>query len=204
MDEKKYQGIIKKTGTDYSIDLLSIGGSAVPWIGGPMGVILSNISSERKYKRIYDVLAGVISDLNGFKSEASEQYVKTDEFEELAEKTLKKVAEERNSEKRDLFRKFLIKAIKFPSIDYNEQMRFIRILEEIQIDQLKILKILFEENHGAQLPSLLHRLPDMTREQVRDLIMHLNSLCITEISTKDGSIAVTEFGRRFVEYIICQ
>ena len=100
--------------TEIAIDLASFVSSAVPSIGGPISNVLSGVSFGRKISRVREVLEGVAGELNNFKSEVSEKYVKTDEFEELLEKTLRKVAEERNEQKRVILRKFIIEAIKTP------------------------------------------------------------------------------------------
>jgi len=69
--------------------------------------------------------------LKDFKSEASEQYVKTEDFEELLENALRKASEERYEEKRRIFANFLIGAIESPGESYDEQIRFLRVLEEL-------------------------------------------------------------------------
>lgn len=211
MNKTRLKELKKQSKTEMVTDLLSIGSSAIIWVGGPISGVLSKITANRKFKRIYDVIEEVVLDLDGFKSEASENYVKTEEFEELTEKILIKTAEERNQKKRELFRRFLLKTIKSPSTDYAEQIRYLRIIEEMQIDHLKIIKTLIEKsnlegekNQGVQLPALLSNLPEMKREQARDLIIHLNNLCVTEITSKDSAVIFTEFGRRFVKYLLDQ
>jgi len=49
-------------------------------------------------------MAGMIKDIQ---SDLAKEYVKTDEFQELLEKTLRQAAEERSEEKRRAYSKFL-------------------------------------------------------------------------------------------------
>jgi len=79
----------------------------------------------------------------------------------------------------------------------------------MQIDHLRIIKSLIEKPQegpdgvkGLQFPSLLAILEDMDRDVARDLIIHLNSLCVTELMTKGDMIIFTPFGKRFIKYII--
>jgi hypothetical protein len=51
--------------------------------------VLGGISSHRKLTRVREVLQGFAEDLRSFKSDVSEEYVKTEDFEELLEETLR-------------------------------------------------------------------------------------------------------------------
>lgn len=82
------------TPAETALDLLSAVVSLVPWLGGPISGLLSGYSNQRKLKRLRDVLGGVANDLRNFSSKASEDYVKTEEFEDLLEQTLRRVADE--------------------------------------------------------------------------------------------------------------
>jgi hypothetical protein len=66
--------------------------------------VIGGISGGRKEQRILEVVQGVSDDLSDFKSQVAEEYVKTEDFEELLENTLRRVAQERSAEKRRLYR----------------------------------------------------------------------------------------------------
>jgi hypothetical protein len=178
-------------------------------LGGPISNIFSSVSTNRKFARVKELIYGLSKDLEGFKSKVSEEYIQTEEFEELLEQTLVKSANEKNEKKRHLFRKFLETSIKNPSSNYDEQVRFLRVIGDMQIDQLRIIKSLLEKPQegpdgvkGLQFPSLLAILEGMDRDVARDLIIHLNSLCVTELMAKGDMIVFTPFGKRFIKYII--
>ena len=96
--------------------------SLVPsWLGAPISNVLGGLSVGRKINRVSEVIQGLSEDLRDFKSEASQTYVKTEEFEELLENVLRKAAEERIDEKRRLLREFLVSGIKHPGRTYDEQ-----------------------------------------------------------------------------------
>jgi hypothetical protein len=105
------------SGVETALDVASFVSSAIPWVGGPISNVLSGAAFGRRLGRVREVLVDLTRDLHGFKSEASEAYVKTEEFEELLERTLRQAADERSEEKRRIYRQFLdsIKVYGVPS-----------------------------------------------------------------------------------------
>ena len=80
--------VLSNSGTEKALDVASFVSSAVPWVGGPISNVLSGVSYGRKLSRVKEVLYGLAEDLRDFKSEVSHVYVKTEDFEELLERTL--------------------------------------------------------------------------------------------------------------------
>lgn len=209
MSDNKFLTNPSKTKIETALDIASFVTSAVPWIGGPVSNVLSGISVGRKISRVHKILEDIVSNLKEFKSEASESYVETEEFEELLTQSLNRVANERSEEKRALYCDFLTDAIKFPRESYDEQMRFLRALEEIQVCHIKLLRALVKNPQqnskglrGLQFPSLRFQLSDMSNDRVRDLVFHLNSLCITYIHEEGQMLTLTPFGKRFIRFIV--
>lgn len=217
MSEKK-EIAVSDSRVETALDVASFVSSAVPWIGGPVSNVLSGVSYGRKIARVKEVLFGLAEDLRNFKSEASEGYVKTEDFEELLERTLRQAADERNEEKRRIYRAFLMNAIKSPGEPYDEQVRFLRVFEELQADHIWILKACMETPAqvqgmtGSQGATLSRRLPDIPRDRIENLVTQMNDLRITSLTgmrtmmtargAEDLRKAVTPFGERFVRYLL--
>lgn len=102
--------------------------------------------------------------------------------------------------------------------DYDERMRFLNCLEDIQLNELRVLRVLMEkepyhlESHikslrnenlfGIQRPVLPGLLPEMNSVDVDESVNRLNSLCIT-MEIKGGSeLILTPFGTRLVNFIL--
>jgi len=218
MSDKKNEIVSGRTKAETALDIASIISSAVPWIGGPVSNVLSGVSFGRKFNRVREVLQGLATDLQDFKSQVSEEYVKTEEFEELLEKTLRIVAEERNEEKRRIFRTFLTEAVKSPGDSYNEQLRFLRTLEELQSEHICVIRALMENPQetdalfGSPGQTLSRRLPNIPIERIEDLVSQLNNLLITNQinmhttmtsrGAEDLRHYITPYGQRFVNFII--
>jgi len=210
--------IPRKAPGDAPLDIAAVVTSAVPYLGGPVSAVLSGISAGRKYERVREVLNGVAQDLKDFKSKASEEYVKTEDFQELFEKTLHQAAEERSEEKRQIYRAFLTDAIASPGEPYDEQIRFLKTLDELQPDHLRIIKALSQPPEGGSgmsgSPSntLSQRLPDIPHERIADLVQQLNDLRViglTSLNTmmtfhgaQDLRHSIQPYGRRLLAFIV--
>jgi hypothetical protein len=190
---------------------------AMPLLGGPVSAVLSGISFGRKIERVRDALLQLGTELDTFKAEASEQYVRTEEFEELLEKALRRIADERNEEKRRLYGLFLINAIKQPGDGYDEQLRFLRTLEDLQPDHVRVLRALMQSPSpdpgmiGSPSQTLGRRLPGIAADQIADLISQLNDARVTNLQSlkttmtgrgaEDLRHCLTPFGQRFLLYL---
>ena len=222
MDEnsapEENQLLARSTRPENFLDLAAIVTSAVPWMGGPVSAVLNGMSLNRKFDRVKEVVNGITEDLRDFKSEASEKYVKTEEFEELLEKTLLKSAEERNEQKRKFYRAFLTHEIKAPGKPYDEQLRYLRTLEDVQPDHLRVLKAIGAEpkkgNHdfGSPGATLQERLPDLSDDRIRLLVSELNDLHLSNLTSLNGMMTyngaqdlrhnITSYGKSFIDFIL--
>jgi len=205
----------KETITDIAVVVASV----VPWIGGPVSAVLAGISLNRKIDRIREVLTDMANQIKDVKSEATEKYVQTEDFQDLLEKTLRLAADERVEEKRKAYAAFLANDIRSPGQSYDEKFRILRTLEEIQMDHVSVLKALLQEpdygsitsNIGSVRQTLEKRSPGIAGDKIKDLIEQLadmkltNSIGLTIMITARGAEElqqlVTPYGRRFIEFI---
>lgn len=216
--EEKPRHLPAKVKDDIALDVSAVLVSAVPWLGGPVSSILSGISVQRKVGRVKEALDALAEELRNFKSEASEQYVKTEEFEELFRHTLKLVAEEIGQEKRRLYRTFLSGVIREPEEPYDEKRRHLRTLEDLQGDHLQLLRAILQEPEmdrgtmGSPIGTLQKRLGGVTSERIRELVEGLDRMGVTKLSgnlatmmTGHGAAdlrgALTPYGKRLMSYI---
>ena len=211
------KSLVKFEDKEKILDIASFVSSAVPWIGGPVSNVLGGISTGRKIQRVNDLLHEFSDDLRDFKSEVSEEYVKTEDFEDLLEQTLRRTSEERNEEKRNILKSFLVDAVKSPGEHYDDQLRFLNLLENIYGDHIRILQALMEtpaQNPGmmgSPSQTLSERLPDMNVNRINELIQQLNDLRVTNLQSlntmmtgsgaQDLRHSVAPLGKRFIQYL---
>lgn len=217
MEEDRRADLVSATKTERALDVAATVMSVVPWLGGPVGQVLSGMSIGRKMERVAEVLDELAQDLKAFRAEASESYVRSDEFKELLERTLRQVADERDDEKRRIYRLFLKGAIQTPGGSYDEHARFLRALEAVQADHLRVVRAVLEEPEasiggvGSPIQTLCRRLPGLSRETIIELVGQLNDMRITNLtslttmmtahSATDLRNGLTALGRRFVAFL---
>lgn len=201
-----------------ALDVAAFVLNAVPWLGGSIAGVLSGIGTDRKINRVNEVLIGLVEKLRDFESAASKEYVKTEEFEELLEQTLRQVAGERHDDKRRIYRDFLIGTIVSPGEPYDKQKRFLRTMEELQPDHLRVLKAMSQAPKpvdglmGSPSATLRARLTDFGESQIEERIQQLNDFRVTQMTSlkvmmtrqgpEDLTHAITPYGMRFVRYLV--
>lgn len=218
MTKKDTTSLIRFDDREKILDIASFVTSAVPWIGGPVSNVLGGISTGRKIQRVHDLLLDFSEDLKDFKSEVSEEYVKTEDFEDLLEQTLRRTSEERNEEKRKALKSFLVEAVKNPGEQYDDQLRFLKIMEDIYTDHIRVIKACMvapDQSRGGLSGSpsqtLRKRIPDMSDDRITDLVQQLNDLRITNLQglktmmtasgAQDLRSSLTPLGKKFVRYL---
>ena len=205
------------TPAETALDATAAVSSIVPWIGGPVSNVLSGMSLGRKLGRVREVLEDLANDLKEVESDVSKNYVKTEEFEDLLEQTLKRVGEERSAEKRQLYKDFLTGTIESPGEPYDEQLRLLRTIDQIAPDHIGLIKALLRSPDpdpgmmGSPIQTLRERLPGIDEARIEELVSQLNDLRITNLSSLKvmmtghgaGNLqhSFTDYGRRVLRYI---
>jgi hypothetical protein len=188
-----------KRASDALLDVSAIGANLLPYIGGALSTVLSGISGERKLDRMRQLLVGLAQDLGTFKSEAAEKYCKTDEFAELFEKTMRQASEERSEQKRLLLRGFLLESIRVPCRNYDERVRLLKLIGDVQPDHILIIKAVAQEPDpnppgwaGSIGDTLARRIPGMTRDRIVAQLSELRDLRILTLA--DPNMMMTPHG----------
>lgn len=200
-----------------AIDVAAFATSAIPYVGGPISNVISGVGTVRRINRVREVVEQLAKDLAGFKSDVTEKYVKTEEFEELLERTLRQASDERNEGKRRMYAAFLADDIKAPGPSYDEKVRFLRTLEELQPDHLRILKALSAPPDadpgtiGSPSQTLAKRLPGVPDAHITELVAQLNGMRVTNLQSlkvmmtghgaADLRHSITGYGQRFLKYV---
>lgn len=209
---------IKSPAADVSIAVGSALISAVPWLGGPVSNVLTGYSQTRKLNRVREVLDGLADELRNFESDVAREYVRTEDFEDLLEQTLRRAADERNSSVRQLYLRFLRHVITRPGDEYEAQLDVLRILERLRSEHIEILKALRQEPSpdahkkvaGSPIQTL-HERTRLERSEIKKAVSLLNDLRLTDLQslhvlmTGSGSESLqhglTELGNRVLAYL---
>lgn len=186
---------------------------------GVIGYAIGSFGAERKMQRIISFVNEVQERVTQIDSQISADYVRSDEFAELTEQVLEEVASERNEEKRQLYAAFLADVTASPSAQpYDERIKFIRVLSELQGDHLRILKAYMQPPNystnvvvGSIRQTLEERLPGMRTKHIEELVRELGDMRIldsggigtmmTGRGAQELQNRITPLGQRFTKYL---
>src|SRR6266540_2351491 len=105
-EEQRSEGLAVDPRAEWA-DALAFYGTLIPVFGGAVSNVLNGWSRERRMKRAKDVLDDLFSRVQEVGGRLDEGYVRSDEFDDLLDRTLRQVAAERHQEKRRLYAAFL-------------------------------------------------------------------------------------------------
>lgn len=209
------------TKSEEALELSATISSLAPWIGGSISSVLSGMSVKRKMSRINDCLKAIASHVESVHDKVTEELVKTEDFEDLLEQTLKRVAEERNEEKRKLFAAFLLNNIGKPNLAFERRLKLLNVLEEFQLSGLILINALsqtpteYELNRSMgfvhqtlseRAPEIVNEIDQIAKELERlDLVKNLTNSMRTTMTGRgaaDLGNRITSLGQEFLFFII--
>ncbi len=195
----------------------------VPVLGGPLGAYITGAANERKAKRLKELFLALADDLDGIKGKLSSDYLKTDDFADLFEETVRRVASERDEEKRRIYKNILVGVIGYQDVDaYDEQLRVLKTLDDLQPDHIAVLKAItvrptegqllrLSGVSGFKMNTLEERLQDIPQRSIEDLVSDLNRMGLTDLrnlqlmmsasGAQDLSSSLTPYGERFLTFV---
>lgn len=133
-------------------------------------------------QRVKEVLEDLFSRVEALGDQRSDNYIRSDEFEDLLDQTRRQVANERHESKRRLYAAILAGAIEKPAASpYHEQLRMLRTIEELQPDHLQVLRAMLQTPERPKratgsfsgVTTLPQRLPGIPSERLMELVIQL-------------------------------
>jgi hypothetical protein len=222
VDKKQDDAIARLENHDRTESALEIGAavaSAVPWLGGAISNYISGHANDRKFHRVGEELKKLADDMKRVESETARDYVKTDEFEDLLDLTMQKIAHERVEEKRKMYRAFLANTAASPGEPWPEKQKIVATLEAVQPEHLRLLKALLQEPRRDLSPMAIGSISGTIRERAPEIVPRLDELAqelermgLASIGQTGGMMTghgaqdlrgrVTPYGRRFAHYVM--
>ena len=219
MDNSNKDMLPISTRVDTAADVAAIAANLIPSFGSVVAQVLSGWSQARRFSRVRDAIIQVSNDLIDLESQVSADYISTDEFEELLEKTLLAIAEERSEDKRTMYARFLETSMKLPGDPYDDKLRHLQTLENMQPGHVLLLKALLQEPDtklgysGSPIATLRRRLPGVSSERITEWAQDLTDWRIANLAdglhtsmtargAEELKTTLTPYGRRFVAYVM--
>ncbi|MDE2759367.1 MAG: hypothetical protein OXH90_03590 [Paracoccaceae bacterium] len=159
-----------KLPSNLDTQVMAILASFLPYIGGPISNVLNGMGSQRKFKRVEECLSELAEQIRDFESDLSDKYVRTEDFEEILEKTLRKFVDEHDSSKRLFYANFLATVIMSPNGGYDEQEQVMPVVGKLSKRDLTLLRV-----YSVQPPSV-----EESMKWGIDTAKYLNKCSLTE------------------------
>ena len=194
--------------------------AAFPSFGGPLSAVISGRVTERKFGRVNDALLFLASELEGIEAAVDRDYVSSEEFEDLFDETLPKISRERSEQKRKLYARFLKGSLLHPEITYDEKLRFLDLLDRLQLAHIAVLQALLQEPDeakmysgppGSVMQTMRERLETLSEPVIEELTGQLNAMRLTNVSETRAMMTahgaqnlrpmVTSPGKRFYDFV---
>ena len=119
--------------------------SAVPVLGVPIAQLTNAHLMDRKQKRLAEGIDGLREGLRDLEDKVSEDYVRTEDFEELWEQTWRRIVGERKDGIRSRYVKFLCHVLTHPGGDYDSQEEVLQSMGNIRDNDVAVLKAMAQE-----------------------------------------------------------
>lgn len=178
--------------------------AAIPYIGGSINSVMADIAAQRKEARFQELINSLELEINKIRI-LNKTFITHEDFLDIFENISKHVVNERDAAKRIMYKNLIISSAKDSNANFDKTEKYIRLLENLTINDSVILKIFldpikFNKEIGSPIVSknegnnfitytehvtvleLLQRLlPEVEKEDILDSLDYLerNRLVIT-------------------------
>jgi hypothetical protein len=187
--------------------------SALPVAGGPLSVLLDKYLPSYVEQRRSQLLAKLAAGLSELSDRVTPQRLASDEFISVFIKAFRRAMEESLEEKLEAFRAIILNTAISDSSKFDEITLFIRLVSDLTVDQIRILRLLHNDELANEDQGLFQTMqkvwpevdPDYLMACVAELLRY--NLATSNARGRDVNAnslkthAITGLGRRFIEYI---
>jgi hypothetical protein len=177
--------LIPATKRERFAELVAIVSSAAPWIGGPVAEIIGGAATNLKIQRVTQFVKDVLDHVEALHTKATEEFVRSEDFVDILEKTAQTVADERQEKKRELFASYIIS---HPEISYDRRLKCLHLLKQVDTRHIDLLIVLLrlptpqESSMSMSAPSTtIERRAPHLRDNLTAIIHETNTLGLTSI-----------------------
>jgi hypothetical protein len=124
--------------------------NAIPLVGGVLGGIAQAVVARRQSQRLEEFLRELAADLHESEARINREFVKTVDFQNLAEDVISRAADSRQQERLDAMRAVFLNTVLSDRPQYNEAMEIDELVSTWQPRHLVLLKILADPRAADQ------------------------------------------------------
>lgn len=133
---------LESTSAEKVGEVVAITLNAIPAVGGVLAEIANAVISKRQNRRLNEFLTSLAEDLKNHQDRVNREFVKTEEFEDLAENIMSKAAETRQKEKLDALRYVFVNTVLSDRPNYDEASEITEMIDKWQPRHIILIQIL--------------------------------------------------------------
>lgn len=198
--------------------------NAVPIVGGVLAGIASTIIEKRQNQRLEEFLIDLAENIDAVKGQMNSDFVKGEEFADLAENIFSKASEARQQEKLDALRAIFLNTTLASRPNYDEATEMVELIGNWQKRHIVLLKILSDPykadeqmnnavgRDGSSIEEIIGKLlPEWDKSQIERTWKELYDAQIHRTPDTKGMMTnqgifhlenrLTTFGQRVANYI---
>jgi len=184
--------------------------SMIPVLGSPLSVLMDKYIPSYVERRRSELLTKLADDLQKLNGRITPERLASDEFASVFIKGFRRAMEEHLQDKLEAFRCIILNAAISQSSDFDELTLFLRLVSDLTVDQIRILKLLQNDAEIRKDEQGLFLVmketwpeadPDYLMACVNELLR--SNLVSSNPKNKEsqGQHFLTGLGKRFVAYI---
>lgn len=218
---------IKATKGEAIVDHSATAINLVPFVGGALSDIARGVLEKRQNRRLNSFLSSLAADLERLKGRLNQEFLQTEDAEDMFEEVLSKAADTRKEAKLDAMRHVFVNSIIGEDPDYDEVSEILKLIDSWQERHLIMLRIFADplradEEAGnvvgsgggfstSRMAIMRALLPDWEDDQISRTAADLHSVNVTSSGSLGGMITdrgihqlqgmLTSFGTRVTSYL---
>jgi hypothetical protein len=135
----KIEKYLRSSGTaEHIINIFKAAATLNP-ISGALATLISDYIPSQRQIKLEDFAKSVASDLEKFKNEVNDDYLKTDEFAFIFEKCFKGAMDNYQTEKINAFKAVLINSLRKNQLTQNEKEFFLSLIDRLSLIHIRVL-----------------------------------------------------------------
>lgn len=178
-DNTTFEHINKLEWQDHLRNLLIGLTGAVPYIGGPLSMLLDKYIPERRQKRLFDFFDNLFFELEKIEEEkVNKNYLKSEEFGYLLEETTERIAKTYQKEKIEAYKNILLNSITDTETSQDVKEIYLHLVDELTDYDLYVLKLIYNGfevgfTSGFGIERARHEDKSEMRNAIFDMFRHV-------------------------------
>lgn len=190
---------------------VKMGLSLIPIVGPALAISYDEINNKIQVERLESFIEELRKEINALGVTVHNSIISNEEFGIVVEKVFKSVKDESNPIKREYFKRLFINGLIINDVESYRIEIFIRVLSELNIVDIKMLRLLHEKKESIAIQSITDS--NFSKEELYGSLNKLRSYGFVNITMSSMTLAgpqskvkenavLNVFGKNFLDYCL--